>query len=113
MARKSGPKTGSMKLYRAYPFRDKDPAIDAFRTVLQDKLGTRNPTRKQMKIVEVNGGPIVQTVYNWLEGDTRKPMNCTMEAAGRAVGKMRVWVDDDSTAGRKRAKREAMPEKVR
>jgi hypothetical protein len=73
----------------AYLFKDKDPEIDVLRTLLRDELG--GLTRKHLAIVEANGGPIVQTLDNWLNGDTMQPKNPSMEAAGRAVGFYRKW----------------------
>jgi hypothetical protein len=77
--------------YGAYLYRDKDPGIDLIRTALRDKLG--GLTKKHFEIVEQNGGPVVQTLDNWFNGDTRKPRNESLEAAGRAAGMHRVWQD--------------------
>jgi hypothetical protein len=41
MAKKKSPRRGYV-LYSAYVFKDKDPAIDAIRTVMQDHFGKRN-----------------------------------------------------------------------
>jgi hypothetical protein len=73
----------------AYLFKDKDPGIDVLRTLLKDELG--GLTRKHLAIVEHNGGPIVQTLDNWFNGDTMQPRNASQEAAGRAVGYYRKW----------------------
>ena len=83
--------TGRMKLYKSYMFRDKDPAIDEFRTVMQDHYGDKLD-HKAMVDVEVNGGPTPQTIHNWFFGKTKRPQNATIEAAGRALGMKRVWV---------------------
>jgi hypothetical protein len=88
------PPKGTMKLYKSYMFRDKDPAIDEFRTVMQDEYGTRKLTRKMMKEVEEQGGPASTTIHSWFHGTTKRPMNATIEAAGRALGHRRVWVTD-------------------
>lgn len=76
-------------VYGAYLFKDKDPAIDAFRTVIKDELG--GTTTKHMQVVAQNGGPAVATLDNWFNGDTKKPQNASLEAAGRAIGYERIW----------------------
>jgi hypothetical protein len=91
MARRTTIK-GSNRLYQAYLFRDKDPAIDEFRTVAQDHYGKRNLAGSDYADIEENGGPVAGTIKQWLEGKTRRPQNCTLEAAGRALGLRRVWV---------------------
>ena len=91
MARKTRAK-GSMRLYQSYMFRDKDPAIDEFRTLMQDHFGKRNMTGKEFKTVETEGGPTAACVKGWLHGKTKRPQNATLEAAGRALGMRRIWV---------------------
>lgn len=73
----------------AYLFTDKDPSIDDFRTVVVDQLG--GTKRKQLAVIEANGGPVVQTLDGWFNGDTMRPNNASMEAAGRALGFYRKW----------------------
>jgi hypothetical protein len=79
------------RLYKSYLFRKKDPAIDAFRTVMQDHYGKRNFKQEDYKEIEEMGGPSASCVKGWFEGKTLKPQNCTLEAAGRALGYERVW----------------------
>ena len=93
--KKGGNRSGPLKLYRSYMFTNKDPAIDEFRTVMQDEYGSRKLSGAMMKEVETQGGPTANTIRNWFFGDTKRPQNATIEAAGRALGKRRVWVDDD------------------
>jgi hypothetical protein len=94
MADKSrGRRTGALKLYRSYVFRNKDPAIDELRTVIQDHYG--KCTHKEWVVIEADGGPTVSTMTNWFKGDTRKPQNASLEAAGRSFGYKRVWIKDD------------------
>lgn len=81
----------SMKLYRSYVFRTKDPAIDALRTVIQEEYGQKI-TWKVMKKIEMDGGPSITSMHNWFFGKTRRPQNAALEAAGRALGYERVWV---------------------
>jgi hypothetical protein len=101
MARKtSRVPTGRMKLYRSYMFRDKDPAIDEFRTVMQDHYGDQL-NHKALVDVETQGGPTAQTIHNWFFGGTKRPQNATIEAAGRALGMKRVWVKNKNGNGKK------------
>jgi hypothetical protein len=78
-------------LYSAYIFKDKDPAIDAIRTVMQDHFGRRNLTSEDYAEVHEQGGPTAGCVKSWFEGKTKRPQNATLEAAGRALGYHRVW----------------------
>ena len=87
---KKPPRRGYV-LYSAYVFRNKDPAIDAFRTVAQDHFGKRNLSHEDYDEVHTNGGPSGSTVKAWFEGKTKRPQNATLEAAGRALGYHRVW----------------------
>jgi hypothetical protein len=86
MAKSKGP------LYQAYLFKDKDPAIDEIRTVMQDHFGKRNLASADYKEVQEQGGPSAGTVKSWFEGKTRRPQNATLEAAGRSIGYQRAWV---------------------
>lgn len=80
-----------MKLYKSYVFVDKDPAIDEIRTHAQNVLG--QDYGKRLKSVEADGGPTASCMRGWFFGKTRRPQNATLEAAGRAMGYKRVWVD--------------------
>lgn len=82
-----------MKLYKSYLFRDKDPAIDELRTLVQNGSGSKI-TRKSLKAIEEGGGPQVGTTAAWFFGATKRPQNATLEAAGRALGFRRVWRPD-------------------
>ena len=84
----SGPKP---RIYGAYRFSRQDPAISEMRALLQDHFGKRNLERSDYQEVSDNGGPSTSCVRAWLEGKTKKPQNCTLEAAGRAIGYHRVW----------------------
>lgn len=77
--------------YGAYRFRSKDPAIDEFRTVVEDHFGHR-VTKKDLKLIEESGGPKRGTMAGWFFGDTLRPQNPTLEAAGRSIGYRREWV---------------------
>jgi hypothetical protein len=82
-----------MKLYKSYMFRDKDPAIDELRTVIQRASGGINRlNNKTLTHIEREGGPTVTCMRAWFFGETKRPQNATLEAAGRALGHKRVWV---------------------
>jgi len=82
-----------MKLYKSYMFRGKDPAIDEFRTVVEDHFG-RRVNYKDLRKIEEDGGPTVGATAGWFFGKTKRPQNPTLEAAGRSIGMKRVWVTD-------------------
>lgn len=82
-----------MKLYSAYSFRSRDPAIDELRTVIQHAHGGINRiNNKALTSIERDGGPTVSCMRAWFFGATKRPQNATLEAAGRAIGYRRVWV---------------------
>jgi hypothetical protein len=88
MAKKRG--NGSLRLYKAYNFRDKDPVIDQLRTMAEDTYGVK-VNGKSLKQIEKGGGPSAACMRAWFFGTTRRPQNPTIEAAGRAMGFQRVW----------------------
>lgn len=93
------------RIYEAYMFKDKDPAIDEFRTVMQEALGKRNFSWEDYNEVHEKGGPAGITIHHWFEGATISPRNATLEAAGRALGKCRVWVDAEKVVSMPRRKK--------
>lgn len=92
MSKKSNGKNGALRLYKSYMFRDKEPVIDEFRTIVRDHFG-ESVTRKHLSMIHDLGGPSTGAMAGWLFGATKRPSNAAMEAAGRAIGKKRVWVD--------------------
>jgi hypothetical protein len=76
--------------YGAYVFRTKDPAIDKFRTLVEDHFGHR-VNGKDLKHIHEEGGPSIAAMRGWFFGKTRRPQNPTLEAAGQALGYERVW----------------------
>lgn len=76
-------------IYKSYVFRDKDPAIDALRTVVQQSYGKL--TTHELVDIEANGGPSHACMSAWFFGKTKRPQNATLEAAGRAMGYERAW----------------------
>jgi len=80
-----------MKLYKSYLFRSKDPVIDQLRTLIEDQTGERLNKGKVLRQIEKQGGPTASCMGGWFFGKTKRPNNCTIEAAGRALGYERVW----------------------
>ena len=83
----------TMKIYKSYSFRRKDPAIDEARTMIEDATGGRI-THKTLRMIEEQGGPSVGCMAGWFFGKTMRPQNPTLEASGRALGMKRVWVQN-------------------
>ena len=78
------------KKYQAYMFRSKDPVIYEMRTIVQDEFGKLN--HKALRKIEEQGGPTAGCLVGWFHGSVKRPNNATVEAAGRAMGRKRVWV---------------------
>ena len=74
-----------MKVYKSYNFIDKDPVIDELRTVFR-RYGIK------YQYVEDRSGVTTQTLRNWFEGKTKRPLNSTVEAVLRAIGGKREIV---------------------
>ena len=71
------------RTYGAYTFRDKDPVIYQIQQMLGDTKVAK---------VSRDGGPSAACMRAWFDPDgTKRPQNATIEAAGRALGKERVW----------------------
>lgn len=86
-----------MKLYKSYVFRDKDPAIDELRTLIQ-RENKGKLTYTELRHIEMSGGPSITCMNNWFFGTTKRPQSATLEAAGRAIGYKRVWVKNNGKA---------------
>ena len=78
-------------IYKSYSFRTKDPVIDELRTMVEDHFGTR-VNNKALTAITEEGGPSVACMHAWFYGETKRPQNPTVEAAGRAMGFKRKWV---------------------
>lgn len=89
-----------MRLYKTYMFRTKDPAIDELRTEIEDYTGERLNKSKILGQIERDGGPSISCMRSWFFGETKRPQNCTLEAAGRALGLKRVWVKEEKRNGK-------------
>ena len=69
----------SLKLYKSYNFRTKDPAIDLLRTAIAD-------TGVSYARIERDSGVTTTTLRNWFHGKTRRPQHATVMAVARAIG---------------------------
>ena len=87
---KSGNGHSRTPLYKSYVFRDKDPVIDELRTLAEQHFGHRIDGNVLTQIAD-DGGPTSGCMWAWFFGDTKRPQNPTIEAAGRAMGYQRVW----------------------
>lgn len=81
-----------LRRYAAYVYRgDKDPVIAELRTMAEDYYGVTKVTAKELAQNSKDGGPTASCMRAWFYGNTRRPQNETIEAAGRAMGFERVW----------------------
>lgn len=69
----------TINLYKSYSFKDKDPVIDRLRTIIQD-------SGEKYSAVSDHSGVSVTTLYNWFDGETKKPQFCTVMAVARSLG---------------------------
>jgi hypothetical protein len=83
----------SVQIYKSYSFRNKDPAIDELRTIIEDHFG-RRISNKDLINISAAGGPAAATMAAWFFRKTRRPQSATLEAAGRAIGYRRKWFKD-------------------
>jgi hypothetical protein len=91
MAKKATNGSGrTLVTYKAYNFKDKDPVIDQLRTMAQDTYGAKI-TAKALRQIHEAGGPSTACMAGWFSGETKRPQNPTVEAAGRAMGYQRIW----------------------
>lgn len=72
-----------VNIYRNYRFIDKDPIIDAMRTVVRDELGFNNNHTSAIT------GVSPTTFHAWFEGGTRRPQNATASQAMAGLGYVR------------------------
>ncbi|MBO0716441.1 MAG: hypothetical protein J2P55_03770 [Rhizobiales bacterium] len=90
MVKKANGHGGHLPTYKSYVFKDKDPAIDAMRTLIEKHYGQRLNGRMLREIAE-GGGPSETCMRGWFFRTTKRPQNATLEAAGREMGYERVW----------------------
>jgi hypothetical protein len=72
--------------YKSYSFVDKDPIIDAFRTL-------RGKSKTSYSDVQAEGGPTAGTVRNWEHGKVKRPHFASVWAAGRICGAIGIGSD--------------------
>jgi DNA-binding phage protein len=65
--------------YRTYNFVDKDPVIDQLRTAMEDTAHTIGHLSDE-------SGVSTTTLYNWFDGETRRPQFATVAAVATAMG---------------------------
>ena len=70
--------TRTLKLYKSYSFRDKDPVIDVMRTIVRD-------SGKSYAGVEDASGVTANPWRNWFHGTTKRPQFATVAAVARAL----------------------------
>lgn len=74
---------GKIHIYRSYRFIDKDPVIDALKTVVR---GEEHLNDHRASVIT---GVSSTTFHNWFEGGTRCPQNASATAAAGALGYVR------------------------
>lgn len=72
-----------VQIYRTYRWIDKDPIIDAVRTVVKSEEKLKN------NMVHEISGVSTTTLDNWFDGSTRRPQNSTITAVTSALGYVR------------------------
>lgn len=87
----NGGHTNTMKVYGSYVFKDKDPAIAGLQTLIERHYGKGVKSHGILTDISNDGGPSVSCMRAWFFGDTMRPQNPTIEAAGRAMGYERQW----------------------
>lgn len=70
---------GALRLYRSYMFKDKDPIIDRLKTMISDE----GLTYSEVRIIS---GVSSTTLYNWFEGETRRPQFASIAAVAYSMG---------------------------
>lgn len=73
----------TVHIYRTYRFLDKDPIIDALKTVVRSEEGLNDHR------ASVITGVSPTTFRNWFDGGTRCPQNATACAAAAGLGYVR------------------------
>lgn len=72
-----------VKIYRTYRWIDKDPMIDALRTIAKDE-GVNAHMGHQIS------GLAAATISKWFDGETKRPQNATATAFSAALGYVRA-----------------------
>lgn len=72
-----------VNLYRNFQFIDKDPSIDAARTIIRDEEHLTNGRAAAIT------GLSATTFFGWFEGSTRRPQNASITQCMAALGRVR------------------------
>lgn len=70
---------GTLRLYESYMFQTKDPAIDIWRSAVEESGMTYQE-------IEEAGGPAASTLYGWFHKDIKRPQFATLAACAGAIG---------------------------
>jgi hypothetical protein len=79
--------------YLTYNFVDKDPIIDAMRTLIVDVHGALNDS--VLAKIEIVSNVKAKTLHGWFFGKTRRPFHASSIAVIRALGKDLRIVDSN------------------
>ena len=72
-----------MQIYRTYRWVDKDPMIDALRTIANDEGVNANMGHQLSGLASA-------TISKWFGGETKRPQNATATAFSAALGYVRA-----------------------
>jgi transcriptional regulator with XRE-family HTH domain len=70
-----------VNVYRTYQFKDKDPVIDALRTIIEE-----SGLSEKYKTVHEISGVSQSTLNNWFKGTTKRPQYATISAVSSSLG---------------------------
>lgn len=65
--------------YKTYSFKEKDPCIDALRTIIADEKASYTEIHER-------SGVSANTLWNWFHGTTKRPQYATVMAVARSLG---------------------------
>ena len=65
--------------YKTYSFKEKDPAIDALRTIIADEGASYSELHDL-------SGVAARTMWGWFHGPTKRPQHATIMAVAIALG---------------------------
>lgn len=74
-----------MKLLKSYNFVDKDPVIDKMRSPVKN-------SELSYSEISAKSGVAASTLYNWFEGNTKRPQYATVVAVMRVLGYKELFV---------------------
>lgn len=82
--------SSTLKLYKSYSFRDKDPVIDTMRTMIADEKVSYAEVSEQSGVSHT-------TLYNWFNGKTKRPQYATVMAVAGSLGYRAEWVNANAS----------------